>query len=321
MRKLILFFVLLLMVGCYEKEPQDRASMMSPMELMDLLAESEGNKVRAFVALIGGGVGALDKVSQANFTDGDISLVVITATQKMYTYVYDEDGEDLEDTVDFRYIRPDDYDVGVHDLVGMAFIGIDMAPSTDPVFEFKDADSPGADKSSAWIKVVYVDGGDGAENADIFFQVIQGGAENTEVLRFDESDDRWESTKAHFTTSTLSGKLATVVEATATTWNVTTAQAQAGTFFINTNAGTKTFVLPAAEAGMTVCVKHGQGVAQILRIDTDGTDYIVMADGTRTSGAGDYYGATSSNSNQVCVVTFDTTDWYVTGEVGTWTEE
>ena len=80
------------------------------------------NKVRAFVAVNGGGVGALDRVSQANFEDGDISIVVITGTQLKYTYVYDEDGEQAEDATYFTIIRPDDYAVGVHDLVRVAYL-------------------------------------------------------------------------------------------------------------------------------------------------------------------------------------------------------
>jgi hypothetical protein len=116
-------------------------------------------------------------------------------------------------------------------------------------------------------------------------------------------------------------KMATVVDSTETSYSINTMQARVGTIFWNTYAGTKTFVLPAAEANMAVCVRNGQGVEQILRIDTDGTDYIVKSDGTRTTGAGDYYGATADTSNQVCVATGDTTDWYVTSEVGTWSEE
>lgn len=121
--------------------------------------------------------------------------------------------------------------------------------------------------------------------------------------------------------NSLYGSLKTVVENTATTYNVTAEEARQGTFFLNTNAGTKTFVLPAVEAGMVVCARNSQGNAQILRIDTDGSDYIVMSTGARTASAGNYYGATSDDKNQVCVVGFDTTDWYVTSEVGTWTSE
>ncbi len=120
---------------------------------------------------------------------------------------------------------------------------------------------------------------------------------------------------------TISGQMPIVVDGAASPYNISVAQAKAGTFFLNTLAGTKVYNLPAAEAGMAVCVKNGQGVAQILQVDTDGTDYIVKSTGARTSLAGDYYGATADAKNQICLVCFDATDWYVTSEVGTWTEE
>ncbi|MHA2164122.1 MAG: hypothetical protein ACXABF_17035, partial [Candidatus Thorarchaeota archaeon] len=225
---------------------------------------------------------------------------------------------------------------------------------TDPMFEILVGTTPTADQ-----QVFGVAKGTQASNTPLmtldedgdvtFAGAITTAASNDPLWKFDEDDetDIWfgvdssgnsielrtnasvgSGVLAEFyetgdlvVTGTISGKMETLSDATATTYNVSDAQASAGTFFITTYAGTKTFVLPAAEAGMHVCVKQGQGVAQILRIDTDGTDYIVMSDGTRTSAAGDYYGATSSNSNQVCVVAFDATDWYVTSEVGAWTEE
>jgi hypothetical protein len=128
------------------------------------------------------------------------------------------------------------------------------------------------------------------------------------------------STQNIKTTGTIQGATRAVLESTATTYNIDAADAY-GVLFINTNAGTKTFVLPSAVAGMTVCVRNGQGVNQILRLDAAADDYIVMSTGTRTSAASEYYGATASPKNQVCVVAADATDWYVTGEVGTWTEE
>ena len=123
------------------------------------------------------------------------------------------------------------------------------------------------------------------------------------------------------TTGTLSGKMATVVNSDTASYNVTTAQARAGNLFLTTNTATTTYNLPAAEAGMTACFSMGQGNSQILRIDTDGTDYIVKSTRTRTGTAGDYYGATASATNKVCVAAYDATDWYVESEVGTWTEE
>jgi hypothetical protein len=122
-------------------------------------------------------------------------------------------------------------------------------------------------------------------------------------------------------TGTLSGKMPTVVDGAASPYSISVAEARAGTFFMNTLAGTKQFILPAAEAGMAVCIRNGQGVNQILQVHSDATDFIVMSTGVRTSASTDYYGATASVKNQICLVVFDTTDWYVTSEVGTWTEE
>ena len=77
------------------------------------------NKVRAFTAHIGGGVGALDKVATINMTEGDISIVVSSAIE--YVYVWDDNGVDAEDAVNFTFIRPDDFvaagSSGVWDLV------------------------------------------------------------------------------------------------------------------------------------------------------------------------------------------------------------
>jgi hypothetical protein len=124
------------------------------------------------------------------------------------------------------------------------------------------------------------------------------------------------------TTGTISGRLKTVVYSADGTLNVTTAQAQAGTFFINTYAGTQLMTLPAAGAGMAVCLKNGQGNARALQVHSDATDYIVMSTGARTSASTDYYqAAAASATNQICLVAFDDTDWHVTSERGTWAEE
>jgi len=205
MKKLFALFVLSLLIGCAGlnvKQPEPVVPMGGD-RLMDMLAGSEVNKVRAFTAHIGGGLGALDKIATANLSNGDISFVITGG--KEYVYVFDAAGVDAEDTTDYRFIRPDDFGAaGVWDLLSRSAIGYTMAPSTDPVWEFMDSESPGADKSTAWIKAIYVDGADGSENGDIFIEVIQGGAENTEVLRFDESDDRWETTKGLMVTGAIS---------------------------------------------------------------------------------------------------------------------
>lgn len=152
------------------------------------------------------------------------------------------------------------------------------------------------------------------DNAIIRANGIGGSTAQASGVTIDDNDNL-------STTGTLSGKMATVVNSDTASYSVTTTQARSGTIFLTTNAATTTYTLPAAEAGMSVCFRMGQGNSQILRIDTDGMDYIVKSTGARTSAAGDYYGATASATNKVCVAAYDATDWYVESEGGTWAEE
>ena len=78
------------------------------------------------------------------------------------------------------------------------FNSVTTAAASAAKVSFKDEDAPGADKDVGNIQVDYIDSdnGDGAENADMIFRITQSGSEDTEILRFDESDDRWESAKA-----------------------------------------------------------------------------------------------------------------------------
>ena len=83
--------------------------------------------------------------------------------------------------------------------------------------------------------------------------------------------------------------------------NVTVAQATIGTFFINTYAGTLVMTLPAAAAGMAVCLRNGQNNNRILQVHSDGTDYLVLpATGLRNTAA-NHFAATASPMNQICL--------------------
>jgi hypothetical protein len=72
--------------------------------------------------------------------------------------------------------------------------GYSVTPSATPTMELEDSDAPGTDKESAKIYSNYIDGADGAENHDLFFQVKQGGTYAT-IFQFDESDDQIEFLK------------------------------------------------------------------------------------------------------------------------------
>ncbi len=123
------------------------------------------------------------------------------------------------------------------------------------------------------------------------------------------------------TTGTISGLIPTVVYSADGALGVTVAQARAGTFFVNTYAGTQVMTLPAAEAGMAVCLRNGQGNARILQVHSDGTDYLVLpATGDRNTAANHFASAAEKNA-QICLVAVDATDWYITSTVGTWAAE
>jgi hypothetical protein len=161
-------------------------------------------------------------------------------------------------------------------------------------------------------------------NAFMPFTLDEAGGCGTEAAPYciesGDAGEYWELTDGWF--MTMYGKIPVVVDAAASAVTITAAQARSGTLFINTLAGTKQYVLPPAEAGMSVCFRNGQGNARILQVDTDGTDYIVLnSTGVRTTGAGDIYAATASAKNQICLAAFDATDWYVISEIGTWAEE
>ena len=273
------------------------------VSLEQLVEKSGANVVRAFTALTGGGTGSLDKISRTTITNGDIAMVV--TGNIIYFYQYNGSATDAE--VSPTYIRPNDFATeGVWYLVDVRAKGVNTGTSTSPSIDFYDSDAADGD-INAKIYANCTTTTSGAENCVVYFQNQVSGTLATR-LTIDAAGD---VVAANY----LKGKMPIVVENTSTTYDITTAQAQAGTFFVNTAAGTKTFVLPAAEAGMAVCVRQGQGIATALRADTDGTDYLVLnSTGVRTTSAGDYIEWSASNKNQFCAVAFDATDWYITSE-------
>lgn len=96
------------------------------------------NVVRAAVALTGGGTGALDAISQADLTDGDIGIVVTSGTT--YFYYYDADAEDATNSP--FIIRPADYDVGVWKLA--SFTGGTILGKVNIVVTTDGTESPTA---------------------------------------------------------------------------------------------------------------------------------------------------------------------------------
>jgi hypothetical protein len=72
-----------------------------------------------------------------------------------------------------------------------------FAGVSDPYMGFRDSDAAGADEADEEAGRIYanlVTATEDAEDSDMWFTIMQGGS-RVEVLRFDESDDQWETTK------------------------------------------------------------------------------------------------------------------------------
>ena len=151
--------------------------------------EASSPNVLYFKTALTSAADAMDDLSVSDLNDGD-GCIVVTGNV-VYMYQFDSDATDAEDSP--AHIRPDDYSSqGVWDLVEVYASGMNLVAGDDPYVLFRDTSAPGDDKDMGKIKIVYADGGDGSENADILFYITQGGAEDTLVLQFDESDNRWE---------------------------------------------------------------------------------------------------------------------------------
>ena len=273
---------------------------------------------RAYKCLVGGAdSGCLDETKVADLEDGEWAIVIFG--DAFSAYQFHASATDAQESP--KFIRPYDYaNSGVWYRVKLEGDALDSGRASEPAVNFYDRDATDSD-INAKIYAQCTATASGAEDCDLYLQVQVSGVLTTRVKV--DADDKlidFQDTKV-VTTGVMAGKVPTVVNSDTTPYNITQAQARAGTLFLSTNSATTTYVLPAAEAGMAVCIRQGHGVAQALRVDTDGTDFIVKSDGARTTAAGDYYGATASAKNKICLAAYDATDWYVESEVGTWTEE
>ena len=94
--------------------------------------------------------------------------------------------------------------------------GVNTGAAANPASTYFDSDAAGADKEVGITGYEYVDGGDGGENADWYVKAMQAGSE-VQVLGFDESDDRLETTKAVLSTANIEG--ATLTEGGVAVYN------------------------------------------------------------------------------------------------------
>ena len=192
-----------------------------------------------------------------------------------------------------------DQDVESDDDV--TFGSVTTAAASASKISFKDSDCPGTDKDVGNIQVDYIDSdnGDGAENADMIFRITQGGVEDTVVLTFDESDDRWETDKAIASTGLLSGGVVTNSKSGAYTLGADNAvEAYGGVLYATANME---FTLPEIAAGMSfTIIDYG---ASIIVLDPDaveGTEDRIILDGTLLAQGGNVTSTETTGDMIVC---------------------
>jgi len=94
-----------------------------------------------------------------------------------------------------------------------------------------------------------------------------------------------------------------------------------GTMFVNT--GANKYQLPTPAAGMNFCIMSAQGDTNIITIAIADADYIVI-DGVRGTIENNDDAAEIASlgaaGDQICLIAYDATDWYVISDKGTWAE-
>jgi hypothetical protein len=134
-----------------------------------------------------------------------------------------------------------------------------FAGLSDPYMGFRDSDAAGADEADEEAGRIYanlVTATEDAEDSDMWFTIMQAGS-RVEVLRFDESDDQWETTKNIVVPDDAYD---------ATDWN--------GNLTVPTKNAVRDQIEGLAGTGTMTTVEDGDsgvGGADIVTLDFDGT--------------------------------------------------
>ena len=116
------------------------------------------------------------------------------------------------------------------------------------------------------------------------------------------------------TTGTVSAGIP--IQADADGRNLTAAECYG---YLHVATGNGTWLLPAAVAGMNLCVLV-TGASDVI-IDIDANDDITLNGSQDTNGDGITNATGSSSGDFVCLIAIDDDHWYVMGKQGTWTQQ
>lgn len=92
-----------------------------------------------------------------------------------------------------------------------------------------------------------------------------------------------------------------------------------GTLFINGDNDLIEFSMPSAVAGMSACFMQGQGSSGVISVEQASGDYFV-SDGVRTDADAQWV-SDGAGEDKLCLIAVDATDWVITTQSGTWTEQ
>jgi hypothetical protein len=159
----------------YDEIKEQPGTVLS-MEDIEKLLEGSGAGARVFVALTGGGTGALDKVGVASLSDDDVAWTIVGDVLGFYQY--HSAATDAENSP--YYIRPDDYSTsGVWYLVN----AFRILPTATPKLILRDSDATAFD-DNIYLQGNCTDTGDGTEDCDLSIYVQIAGLA-TEVFKVD----------------------------------------------------------------------------------------------------------------------------------------
>lgn len=114
------------------------------------------------------------------------------------------------------------------------------------------------------------------------------------------------------TTGVIAGKI--VTGTSAVNLELTEPQYHGGTVLVT---AASIYALPTAEAGLSGCVRAGQGVTVIIQLLPASGDYIVDR-GVRGT-VGTSIKSSGALGDKICYTAYDANDWYI-DTVGTWAE-
>jgi hypothetical protein len=189
--------------------------------------------------------------------------------------------------------------------------------TADPVMIWQDSEIGDADKAIAKAYADAIVETAGSVTSD-WFLTLKNGASWPEVVRFDMTADRWESTKNFMTTGTISGRTP-IVPSTGT---INLDSDYFGKIILMTGegeVGLPDCSVSTIGAPILIWVRDASEQVEVVAYGDTTGDLFRLKDGTET-GANDEVDLPTTGNQGFCFVCMEENKWYVTREDGTVTD-